>query len=993
MQKLAAVLLTILATNAFAFQGRPVSDLRFEGQAWITDYQIASDGVDFLVLSTTQSLRHLFTQKIIGGRPVGPHRQIGSGTPAGLIWTGTEYLAASVEDGNLWVTRVSRDGSPISTPAAVMAGGSLMVGNHNGALVFRHDAAKIAVQRLDTTGKPVGGIMTYDAPPVDGWRAAGAAAGGFGVTFSGTKGTWLMTFRADGSAITTAPVLLDGPYDGSSTDRVSATRAVATNGTDTMVVFSVRKYGEDAELKSAVVGADGTVKGVSLAYPGAVSPFGLIWDGSQYITTILVEMGPDNFKPALIRIGSNGERIGELVWISAEEKTFAAAAPATNGRDLIVPFSNYTTYPAVDSFYVPLDAATLTPRTRVAIGRTLTTQSDLTLAAVSNGYLAAWFENAEGMSTLRLSRIDAAGNYLDGAGIVVDTMPSQDRFERRTISIDTHGPRWFVVWAADHHIWGKFLSARGTPEGATVPIGYGHEAAVRWDGTRYIVLRSDSLSMYRDLISASGVISETKTIAEYEDLYGGGMTSEEILYTKPSLIMAGNRPLAVYGRDHYVCGMFPGECEVETTVTGLFLDTTDPVPFTIGTTDVDYGISVAASPGHVLVAWPDYELHGELHGTLLDANAPEQGGASFSIDQTAMFTIPSPSLAFDGHDFIAAWWRTGLRTARISTAGTTHDRRLLSLRSGEGGLEAVVAASATHRPLAGFSVRVSSYDSVLRGALVFENEIGDIHSAPSAPEITCATRIEDAIRVQWQPAANVLGVAVELQLPDETFRTIGVASSGATTATVPLPDLEGSAVRLRAWNGFGVSQPSGIAPSLPAPAADVHAMTNACAGVPVEVTATLTGAPPFVVRWSDGVTQTVSDGYTATRLLTLDRDTRIAVESVTDASCEAGTMNGGVDIQVTAAPLIAQQSRIVRVSRNQAATLSVVTPTHGTRFAWYEGVRGDTAHPVGSNDATFNTPPATRTMQYWVRLTTACGTIDSETMTVSVDTRRRAARK
>ena len=170
-------------------------------------------------------------------------------------------------------------------------------------------------------------------------------------------------------------------------------------------------------------------------------------------------------------------------------------------------------------------------------------------------------------------------------------------------------------------------------------------------------------------------------------------------------------------------------------------------------------------------------------------------------------------------------------------------------------------------------------------------------------------------------------------------------------------------------------------------------MPHTCAGVPVEVTAMLTGTSPFVVRWSDGVVQTVSDGYTATRLMSLDRDTRIAVDSVADASCELGTANGGVDIQVTAAPRITQQSRTMRVSRNQAATLSVVSATHGTRFAWYEGVRGDTAHPVGRNDATFTTPPATRTMQYWVRLTTACGTIDSETMTVSVDTRRRAARK
>lgn len=91
-------------------------------------------------------------------------------------------------------------------------------------------------------------------------------------------------------------------------------------------------------------------------------------------------------------------------------------------------------------------------------------------------------------------------------------------------------------------------------------------------------------------------------------------------------------------------------------------------------------------------------------------------------------------------------------------------------------------------------------------------------------------------------------------------------------------------------------------------------------------------------------------------------------------------------------PRIQRQTTNVRVTRDQTATLSV-TSIPGTRFTWYEGTRGDTTHPIGRNASTFTTPPATRTMQYWVRLTTACGTIDSENMTVTIEGKRRAARK
>jgi hypothetical protein len=992
MRKLVAITILVLATHAFAFQGRPVSDLRFDGRAEFSLYLIASDGTDSLILSSTNAFAnrlHVFTQKIADGRPVGPQREIGLGTPVELAWTGSEYLAGWLDGGVLKTASLSREGSLISTPTAVQ--GNFMVADRNGALAIGYDGSpEITVQRLDLAGKPVGAPVTHSSPP--GGLFLGPAAGGYGVVRTGWDGTWLMTFRADGTAITAAPVLLDGPYGDSTPDRRSQGATVATNGSDTMVVFGTRRYGDEARLKSVVVAADGTVKSVRVIdtidgsfYSDAhLLPVGLEWDGAQYVAAMSVFSAYNAAKPVLVRIASNGERAGERVVISEEEGIQLAADLGWNGRELIVPIYDSTASPH-QSVYVSTDAATMTPGAPVRIGRTLSTQQTLTIETIPGGYLAAWFDESDDVHTIRVSRLDAAGNYLDGEGIVVATTPPPSITVERTLTIDTSGPRWLLVWsAAEYQLRGNFLSRRGQPEGGTFPIGIGNEAAVRWNGTSHVVLRSAGSSLYRTTVSPAGIVGEEKTIAKKH-----GSWKESFAYSRPALVSLGSRLLAVYTEDRVVCSPVMPRCDVaDTTVLGLDLDAPGAVPFTIGTMKLIRGRpAVTVSPTHALVTWSEHQA---VRGSLLPAGAPEQAGAPFLIHDTPA----EAAVAFDGHDFRVAYWASGtLHTAQVTSSGTVHNRKEMTLGPSEVGRDAVIAASPTQRPLAGFIGQLAAYDNVSRGLVVFLDEIAGVTVVPPAPQIACATRLADEmVSVRWQPMANVLGFAIELQLPDGMFRTIGVAPSDATTATVPLPDLDGSAVRLRAWNGYGVSLPSTIAPNLPAPVAILHAELNACAGVPFEVTAALTGTAPFTVTWSDGVVQTGVEEHTASRMLTLDGDTTLSIVSVTDASCEPGTTNGSREIRVAAAPVIETQSRTVRVKRDQTATLSVVTNVPRTRFAWYEGAPGDTSRPVGRNEPTFTTAGVTSTAQYWVRLTTDCGTLDSEAMTVVVNGRRRAVR-
>jgi hypothetical protein len=82
---------------------------------------------------------------------------------------------------------------------------------------------------------------------------------------------------------------------------------------------------------------------------------------------------------------------------------------------------------------------------------------------------------------------------------------------------------------------------------------------------------------------------------------------------------------------------------------------------------------------------------------------------------------------------------------------------------------------------------------------------------------------------------------------------------------------------------------------------------------------------------------------------------------------------------------ITAQPQGTTISSGETATLSVsVTGTAPLSYQWYRGSTGDTSAPVGTNAASFTTPALTATTSYWVRVSNACGHVDSTSATVTV---------
>lgn len=91
-------------------------------------------------------------------------------------------------------------------------------------------------------------------------------------------------------------------------------------------------------------------------------------------------------------------------------------------------------------------------------------------------------------------------------------------------------------------------------------------------------------------------------------------------------------------------------------------------------------------------------------------------------------------------------------------------------------------------------------------------------------------------------------------------------------------------------------------------------------------------------------------------------------------------------------PLIKRQPESEHVRKGLNYVIWVVADSREpTRYQWYEGARGDTSRPIGSDSMWFTTPKMTRSMLLWVRVTDICGSTDSETATLSIATRRRSS--
>jgi hypothetical protein len=494
----------------------------------------------------------------------------------------------------------------------------------------------------------------------------------------------------------------------------------------------------------------------------------------------------------LIRLGRDGGVIGEAATLSS-----AYADPpglALKGSDLLTLYGPNVALSPV----APFSIGTLHP-----IGQTLNEQPRIELAASNGQYLAVWLENTKNnVVELRASRVNAGGDYLDGEGIVLRAAPPpvNPLLATDPFAVDSDGTNWLVVWA-DGTVHGTRISRGGAKLDATpIELGPGYEVAVRWNGARYLVLTSDRASISAIAVEANGVAAAPKTLAR--------STRPALRLEFPALVSAQGKTFAMF--DANAPYFPPNIIGTDTAVEGLRLDqfgnVLEPAPLAMPQS-LRGPKSIAAGDTQYLVAAPQALA-------LLPIDAPQNVAAEWPISAREC------GAAFDGRDFYAACavWSGGDRmdVTRMPGGGAPVTTRMRT-DDGEWIPQASVAADANTPALAGFVSGHSAYDGELRANLLFAAEVTATPPAPAPPSILGASRVDnDTIDVRWQKSLTpLLGIAIEVRLPDGAWRSIGVAPAGKLSARVALAGFRASAVRLRGWNASGTSVTSAEVPIAP----------------------------------------------------------------------------------------------------------------------------------------------------------------------------------
>jgi hypothetical protein len=161
--------------------------------------------------------------------------------------------------------------------------------------------------------------------------------------------------------------------------------------------------------------------------------------------------------------------------------------------------------------------------------------------------------------------------------------------------------------------------------------------------------------------------------------------------------------------------------------------------------------------------------------------------------------------------------------------------------------------------------------------------------------------------------------------------------------------------------------------------------------------AAVTGTQPLAFQWYEGTFPDAAHPVTGGTSATLTVPSLVAADSywlhVTNDCGAADSDTARLAIVASCTPpAIVAQPRNQAVAAGSSAIISVAATGASLSYQWYQGSFLDFTHPTGGNSPFVFAPLISATTQFWVRISSPCGSIDSSVATISVSStpRRRA---
>ncbi|HXH89951.1 MAG TPA: fibronectin type III domain-containing protein, partial [Thermoanaerobaculia bacterium] len=584
------------------------------------------------------------------------------------------------------------------------------------------------------------------------------------------------------------------------------------------VIFNSSFFNKDASpaysLKSAVI--DPT-REVIVQAPRTLLSYGttvgtVLWNGSEYVAAYsFAPSPPSNLTQVMLqRISRAGEPVDAPLLLSTVPLgPLTPTVVTSNGHEYLV---------TLGKSFVRIPIGSRNPTAPAELARLVDAQEGLAFARGRQDFLAVWRETDRSGATIRASRVDAKGRYLDGTGVVIATFPDDvgppGSYVPATVSVDSDGQNWLVVWSYASHVWGCRVSAAGVMlDTKPIAIAAASGATVRWGGTSWLVVSTNTRQLATTTVTSDGLAGPVKVFDEIsaDVIVPNGW---QAFYTYPLLAFDGEQFVFAAGLETYGGGI--DSVAIVTERLGL---SGDPIggskfilPPEIGRGN---GSSLATNGSQDLIVFESWASGPSFQGLLLN-----RGHAPVTI------TIDAPQpIAWDtswnGNEFIVAanTQDGGVQLKHLSRLGVARDTITLPRYSGEFTHGVVFPPSSPARPSTlagsdlplGLRTRHDAYAGVSREELAFAGDVADSQLQqvePAAPVLIKAIGDPMGVTLSWQPQDNVLGFEIELRQSDGTDRVVGIAAGSTSSTHIAYGGLTGTTINLRAWNAAGLSAPS-----------------------------------------------------------------------------------------------------------------------------------------------------------------------------------------
>jgi hypothetical protein len=159
-------------------------------------------------------------------------------------------------------------------------------------------------------------------------------------------------------------------------------------------------------------------------------------------------------------------------------------------------------------------------------------------------------------------------------------------------------------------------------------------------------------------------------------------------------------------------------------------------------------------------------------------------------------------------------------------------------------------------------------------------------------------------------------------------------------------------------------------------------------GESTTLTAAASGSVPFSFQWSQVAIGGSSPipGATSSSFTTPALTSSATYSVVVTNPCGTAAAPNTTVAVCSSAPSVRVSPASQTVPAGGIVRISAVTPDGpAATYQWYVGTSGDTAHPAElGNGQSYITPPLTESVDFWARVTDACGTTDGPTAHVTV---------